>query len=218
MTECGTCGQTHQATSGQRPCTSHKRSTGEPCKKSARIGQDVCNHHGGNSPQAKAAAERRIAEERAKAAVKTYGLKIETTATEALLEEVKWTAGHVQWLREKVQEFEAKALVWGQTRKKIGGDDWGHTEEAKPNAFLALYQSERTHLVKVCAEAIRAGIEERRVRLAEQQGELIATVIRDIATAILDALLAAGLTPNLAEVFNATFTKEAPERMLRLVG
>jgi NADH dehydrogenase FAD-containing subunit len=35
-------------------------------------------------------------------------------------------------------------------------------------------------LVRICAEAIRAGIEERRVRIAEQQGALVADVIRKI--------------------------------------
>jgi hypothetical protein len=34
--------------------------------------------------------------------------------------------------------------------------------------------------VKVCSEAIRAGIEERRIRLAEQEGALVAQAIRAI--------------------------------------
>lgn len=120
----------------------------------------------------------------------TYGGPIETTATEALLDEVQRTAGHVAWLRERVQEIESNAavagtdsghpLVWGVTRLKSGGEDRGTTEEAVPNVWLRLYQQERAHLVKVCSEAIRAGIEERRVQLAERQGALIAQAIRAI--------------------------------------
>ncbi|MGW4042955.1 hypothetical protein [Streptomyces sp. NPDC004721] len=146
--------------------------------------------HGGKAPQNLAAAERRLTEEKARALVETYGRKIETTATEALLEEVQWTAGHVAWLRERVQEIEGAAasagtdrehpLVWGITREKSGGEDFGTTEEAAPNVWLKLYQQERAHLVKVCAEAIKAGIEERRIKLAEQQGALVAQAIRAI--------------------------------------
>jgi hypothetical protein len=71
-------------------------------------------------------------------------------------------------------------LVWGRTKRKEGGEDWGETHEAGANAWLKLYQQERAHLVKVCSEAIRAGIEERRVKLAEAQGEQVAQAIRGI--------------------------------------
>jgi hypothetical protein len=150
----------------------------------------VCRFHGAAAPQNLAKGKERVAERKAQALVATYGLKIETTATEALLDEVQWTAGHVAWLRERVQEIESAALaegtdrehplVWGVTREKTGGEDHGVTEEATPNVWLKLYQTERAHLVKVCSEAIRAGIEERRVRLAESQGALVAHAIKAI--------------------------------------
>ena len=172
-----------------------KNREGAQCGNVAMRGQDVCRFHGGASPQAKAAAQERLTEEKARRAMATYGRKVETTATEALINEVQWTAGHVEWLRERVQEIEESAagtdtnhpLVWGKVREKTGGQDWGQTEEATPNIWLRLYQDERDHLVKVCSAAIKAGIEERRVRLAEQQGQLVAQAIR----AILDDL---GLT------------------------
>ncbi|MDX3245841.1 hypothetical protein [Streptomyces sp. ME18-1-4] len=131
-----------------------------------------------------------MAEEKVRRLVETYGRKIDTTAGEALLEEVQWTAGHVAWLRERVQEIESEAavagvdgehpLVWGVTKRKLGGEDRGTTEEAVPNVWLKLYQQERDHLVKVCSAAIKAGIEERRIQLAEQQGALVAQAIRAI--------------------------------------
>jgi len=174
---------------GQRRCWGRKN-TGTQCGQIAMRGQNVCKNHGGKAPQNLAKAEERLTEEKARVLVETYGRKIETTATEALLDEVKWSAGHVAWLRERVQEIEAQAvvagadhehpLVWGVTRKKTGGDDFGTTTEAVPNVWLKLYQQERTHLVKVCSEAIRAGIEERRIKLAEQEGALVAQAIRSI--------------------------------------
>jgi len=139
--------------------------------------------------------------------VRFDGLNI--SPTEALLEEVTWTYVHVQWLRSKVQDLEVlasqdttiegdsedgepvtvvrpggHALIWGQVeyKQKTGGDDWGKTtvDRAGPNAWYELYSRERDRLIKVCSEAIRAGIEERRVQLAEQQGALVAEAIRRI--------------------------------------
>lgn len=173
-----------------RRCWARAKSTGEQCTQPAASGQKVCRYHGGSARQNVAKGKERVAERKAAALVATYGLKIETTATEALLDEVQWTAGHVAWLRERVQEIESAAavqgtdsehpLVWGVTKEKSGGEDHGTTEEAAPNIWLKLYQQERAHLVKVCAEAIKAGIEERRIKLAEKQGELVAQAIRAI--------------------------------------
>ncbi len=168
-------------------CKARKRN-GQPCGKWPRHGQQVCESHGGNSPRALAAAERRLQDEAAEQAVQTYGLPVDVSPTEALLDEVKWTAGHVAWLRQQVQAIERDALVWGKTEEvdKGAGEFVGVdvTHAAAPNVWLDLYYKERRHLLDVCKAAIQAGVEERRVRLAEQQGQLLASVIR----AILDDL------------------------------
>lgn len=173
-------------------CKARSTTTGKRCGRWPAKGQRVCVFHGGNAPQAKAAAQRRVAEQKARAALETYGRKVDTSPTEALLDEVRWTAGHVQWLRDRVRELEQAALTWGVTEQveKQAGEFPGvdTTSSAAPNVWLDLYQRERKHLVDVCKAAISAGIEERRVKLAEQQGALLADVIRRI----LDDL---GLTP-----------------------
>jgi hypothetical protein len=152
---------------------------------------------------------RRVQEQAAQVAAVTYGLAVDVSPTDALLEEVRWTAGHVQWLRARVQELEQGAVVWGTTRTEteaggtlaltFGGpdaDDEDRTglvdvssmpaskviQAAGPSVWLDLYDRERRHLVGVCTAAIKAGVEERRVRLAESQGELVATAIRSILT------------------------------------
>jgi hypothetical protein len=173
-----------------RRCWARAKGTGEQCTQPAASGQKVCRFHGAAARQNLAKGKERVIERRAAALVATYGIKIQTSATEALLEEVQWTAGHVAWLRERVQEIESSAriegtdrehpLVWGVTKEKSGGEDRGTTKEAVPNVWLRLYQQERDHLVKVCSAAIKAGIEERRIQLAEQQGALVAQAIRAI--------------------------------------
>jgi hypothetical protein len=143
-------------------------------------GQARCRNHGGASPQAKAAAVRRQEERAAVLADEALGLPRDISPTDALLEEVRWTAGHVQWLRAKVRELQERDLEWGLTKETTGGESPGLTHEAKPSVWYALYTAERAHLVKVTVAAITAGIEERRVRIAESQGALVADVIRRI--------------------------------------
>jgi len=187
-------------------CKATAKGTGQRCQAWAMAGAEVCRVHGGRAPQVKAAAARRLAEQAAQQAVRTLGLPVDISPTEALLEEVRWTAGHVAWLRSRVQELAEEpthrhvsfdgededlletpgqrgALTWGTTRVKSGGDDAGTTQEAKPSVWYELYGRERAHLIRVCSEAIRAGVEERRVRLAEQQGDLLALAIRQILDA-----------------------------------
>lgn len=149
-------------------------------------GQSVCGTHGGRSPNGLAAAERRQERERAERAVATYGLPVEIDPHDALMEEIARTAGHVRWLAGIVQAMDSEALVWGASERQMreGGGPTGNyaqvTTTAAPSVWLTLYQAERTHLVSVCKAAIGAGIAERQVRIAEQQGALIAEVIRSI--------------------------------------
>jgi hypothetical protein len=172
-----------------RRCTATSKRTGEPCGAPPCIGLDKCATHCGLSKaERKARAEAFLAEQAARKAVVTYGLPRDISPTDALLEEVRYTAGHVAWLREQVQALEAGDLVWGMTEQVerdgsegeaiITGTDT--TYGAKPNVWLELYYRERKHLLDVTKAAISVGIEERRVRLAEAQGQLVAEVIRRI--------------------------------------
>lgn len=171
-------------TATPRRCKAKSSRTGDQCKKRPMRGQTVCGSHGGRSPIAKAAAERRLKEQEARAAVTMFGLPREVDARDALLEEVYRTAGAVDWLTEKVRELAPDAAVWGVTERtektatEFEGIDT--TEAAAVNIWIELWQKERKHLVDVSKAAIAAGIEERRVKLAEQQGALLASVIKQI--------------------------------------
>lgn len=182
------------------------------CRRDPTRGADMCQKHGASVPRVRAAAARRLEQQAAEAAVITYGLPLEITPTEALIAEVQWSAGHVAWLREKVRQIDGgDALVWGRTehRNKTGGEDHGTTdvEQAKPSIWLELYLRERKHMVEVCATALKAGVEERRVKLAEQQGDLVAGVIRSI----LDDL---ALTPEQ----EAKVAESAPRHLRAVAG
>jgi hypothetical protein len=172
------------ASHDDRPrCGARKRQGGGTCTQAAGWGTDhpgvgACKLHGGAMPNHRIAAQREIAAR----AVVTYGLPREVDPRDALLEEVHRTAGAVDWLRGQVEALDTDAVTWGITeeRSSTGKDGDSTTQAAAVNVWVQLYQQERKHLVDVCKAAISAGIEERRVRLAEQQGALLAGVIRGI--------------------------------------
>lgn len=178
---------------GDRPrCGAKKRQGEGTCKNVAgkgtdHVGTGPCRVHGGATWSHRRSAQKKEAE----AAVRTFGLPVEIDPAEALLQEVHRTAGHVAWLAEQVAAIEPDALVWGTVKVKQGSTPLGSTDSTEQAAslsmWLQLYQAERKHLVACCAAALAAGVEERRVKLAEQQGATLAGVIR----AVLDDL---GLT------------------------
>lgn len=174
---CQRCSQVHDR------CAGHNRA-GSPCRNHPGEGFTVCRMHGGNAPQVQRKAAERVAEAAAAQAVATFGLAVDVSPTDALLEEVHRTAGHVRWLGDQVKELERAALAWGRSKLEIiDASEYpgvNVTETAAVNVWVDLYQRERKHLVDVCKAAIAAGIEERRVRLAEAQGELVGQAIRQI--------------------------------------
>lgn len=217
--QCGKCGQPHvRPRTGKPSCTGHATGgysrperRGQPCQRPPMRGQAVCRSHGGSAPQAKAAAVEALAQAEADRQMAKIVLTFGEPGDEyrdpgdVIAEQIRWRHAHVQWLRARVQTITPDALVWGKTKVKKGGDDFGTTREAKPNIWLQLYLEAQTALEKLCLEAIRAGMEERRVRIAEQQA--------DILVRLLD-----GILTDLGHDLNAPETADVVERHLRLVG
>jgi hypothetical protein len=215
MAVCEKCGQVHKPTLGTRPCNGHTKSY------KAMVGQTVCAMHGGKGARNRAKGTERAADERARQLMKRFAGPIDITPSQGMLDSICWVAGYVQFLRQQVERVTNDAtktddLIWGKTKDKTGGNDAGTTYEAKPSAWSAELGVWQDRLTKLCTEAIRIGIEERKVRLAEKQGELVADVITRITGGILDALTTAGLTADLAKVFREALAIEAP-RHLRLL-
>lgn len=163
----------------ERRCSAHT-SSGRPCRKAPIAGGDVCPTHGGSAPQVKAAAARRLELRAAARELAALGEPVTIDPAAALLSLVHHKAGEVAWLRAMVQTEDLDDLVWGQTREKVGGDDAGTTHEAKPSIWWAMLRSAEDQLATFAAAAIKAGVEERRVRLEEQKGALVAGVIQRI--------------------------------------
>jgi hypothetical protein len=155
-------------------------------------GTGKCKLHGGGTPNHKTAAKTELARQ----AVVTYGLPREVAPDQALLEEVHRTAGHVAWLGEVVAGLEQGEVTWGLAEETVmpAGEEDGDggtvtKSKAGVNVWVQLYQAERKMLAAVCRDALAAGIAERQVRLAEQQGSLLAGVIGRVAQRLLEAIV-----------------------------
>lgn len=167
-------------------CGAKKRdASGDCCKRPAgwgtsHPGTGRCKLHGGSTRDHVKHARREEAEQ----AVATYGLPREIDPREALAEEVYRTTGVVDWLAKQVAALEPDDVVWGVAQEvdKMSGENPGTdtTRKAVPNVWVDLFQRERRHLREVCRDAAAAGVEERRLRLAEQYGGMLAGAVRGI--------------------------------------
>ena len=180
-TPCSSCGTPHIAYNGRPGCAGHKSSDPTtPCGREPMEGGTVCLTHGGGAPQVRAAAERRGQERAALVALESFGLPVEVDPHTALLQDLHRTAGAVAWLGAIVADIGQADVVWGRTREKTGGDDAGTTHEAGVNTWIKLWQEERRHLVAVSSACVKAGIEERRIRVVEAQAVLLAGTVSRI--------------------------------------
>lgn len=159
---------------GRERCGAKLRSGDGTCKLPAghgtdHVGTGRCRRHGGKT-QSHVVAARNT---EAKRAVQTYGLPREIDPHAALLEELHRTAGHVAWLQQLVRDL-------NDTDLKQRSPGKGGTLFEAPAVWLELYDRERKHFADVAKTCIGVGIAERQVRLAEQQGLMIATVLRGV--------------------------------------
>lgn len=173
-----------QTTSTGKPLCGAKTTGGRgPCRRVAgygtpHLGYGRCKHHGGCTPAGIVSAERQAVQDR----ILTYGGPIDVEPATALLQEVHRTAGHVAYLGGIVHELEQAQLAGPVGSDGVNDQGIVMHPAYKPSVWVEMYQSERSHLARVCKMALDAGVAERQVRVAEQQGELFAGAIRAILT------------------------------------
>jgi hypothetical protein len=98
----------------------------------------------------------------------TYGRAVKIDPIEALLAEVHRAAGHVEWLGALIRQQAPEALV---EETAVG---------RQTSALLRLYQQEREMLRRACESAIKAGVAERQVKIAEDQARMLAAAVQAV--------------------------------------
>lgn len=209
MYVCERKGLVHEK-NGKPTCHGHRKSDGQCCGNFPINGSTVCRKHGGAAGQVKRKAAEVVQAEVLRAEALRIGIPIDVEHGEAMVALVREAAGNVEFYRQLVQELqihpdedefsvddEGKPVykrgasgIYGRTYHVSGIP----TGDAKPNILLVLYNEERDRLSSYCQAALKAGIDERRIRLAE-------STARELFEGVGKAMKKANLTPEQAEVF-----------------
>ena len=166
---------------------------GEPCLLAAgwgtpHVGMGRCKNHGGLNPSHtrslfKKKAERDMLERKA-----VFGESIEVSPEDAIMQELWRTNGSVEWYRQRIEQ------ITEMSRDPEANQDEAIMQYTKlgmtPSVWVSLYNEERDRLAAVAKVAAGMGVAERSIRIVEEQGRMLATVIQ---TLMVHPLLA--LTP-----------------------
>lgn len=212
--------------SPDRRCIALARTTGERCRRWAIAGGRVCPKHGGGAPQVKAAARRRLQLDELKG---NLG---------ALLEELELDGQHrhpIEILLDAVHRCHSMAQVLGALVGGLSTDAsappdgfgatalgvrlWGpnHLGDGAPHVLLNEYGVWLERSARASKLALDAGVDERRVRMAETMAEQLAAVLRGTADEIVSMVKRAlGVEHrDIATVIEAKLATELPKMVRR---
>lgn len=164
-----------------------KRRDGQQCGSHAVKGLEVCRMHGGSSPQSRAKRDRYIADQKASREAHRLAQPIDTDPAQALLDLVSTAAGEVAYWAARVDEIQdrdEKRLTSGLTKITEGKDRGGvttlRTVETVAAIEYRMWTAAQDRLAQYATAALRAGVEERRVRIAEDLGSHMVGLIRRV--------------------------------------
>lgn len=172
--------------SHDRYCGARTRSGGR-CRRPCGWGTDhagvpgtTCKLHLGASRNHQMAAERIAAEQ----AVRQFGLDLDDTPPdEIILREIQRSSAMCQHLAVLVSQLSEEELAWGVQGRDIrpssepGGQPGVQVQQrARVHPYVRMLTEERRTFRELFTAARQAGIEERRVRLAEKYGYQLSMV------------------------------------------
>lgn len=169
-------------------------------------GSDMCRNHIG---QGREHAEIRATEGELQRAADRLGIRRPVDPAIAFLDLISEAAGNVEFYRSIVEQL----ATYQDDDEFVSGEGDGHWEraapgivgrtyhvsgiptgEAKRSIYVQMYDDERDRLEKYVSDALRYGLEERRVRMVEAES-------RDLLAGVMHAAQLAALTQEQIEVF-----------------
>lgn len=146
----------------------------------------------------RAARKRKLEREQALTEARTLGVPVEVDQGEALLKLVYEANGNLAYWRSRVKRLSELAVV-------------GPNGDAKPDFVVAMYDLERDRLANLASVALRAGVEERQIRMAELAMVTSLGVLMDAIDATLTEL---GIVGEPAEEFRHRLSAEIDSRRM----
>lgn len=216
---CETCNKVHVTWHGHPSCKAHKVRTDppEPCTKPPKGYTGLCRTHGANLPVVAAAGERRLALMTAQGEIADLMRECdipEQHPIDGLLEVVRVSGSMMRLLTIKVGELqedpETREVVEetgkGQLKLRLVTDGdafWGYDKDSQmtPHIYVQLLKIWTERYERACATCLSAGIEERRIRLAEDTADTF-------FTALSKALSTVDMAPDMRKALNAALANE----------
>lgn len=178
------------------------------CKQPLAEGAKRCRRHGGAAPQVKAKEVERVEARKAEDVMRRalpFGTPRDVDPLTELLDLISHKAQEVEFLRFKVEALGDDAKVWGPVEHQEGVGPMGavdmSTAKAVPNTWWVMLRSAEDQLAKFVTAALKAGVAERQVQLAEQQAAVMVGMVQR-------ALASLTLPPDLLEAAHAAFARE----------
>lgn len=164
--------------SDNRRCVATTRN-GARCKQYAIHGGTVCRHHGGSVKRVKRAAARRVALQGITREAARLGQHLDVDPLQAIVEMVREAAGNVAAYRLGIDGLGIEVAADGSgVAFPSSYDDKGKRDPALAHILVEMYNGERERLVRFSKMALDAGIEVKRLELAQEQASRVADAIR----------------------------------------
>jgi len=175
----------------------------------SHLGFGPCERHGGNLKSHVVAAQRAAAEQ----AMKTFGLPVtDKPVAIALLDEFAWVLGHVMWLRDRVQETDPEALVWGKQSEdhKTAGEFPGVDTKflASPSVWLELYHRYHRLLLDYGKTIETLNLDKRKLDMAQQMGAEFGQRIQVFIASLHLSAEQVALVPSALEAMRSELTAD----------
>lgn len=225
---CKKCGKVHVTYRGTPACSGHLASDpSKPCGKSPIAGHHVCRTHGGALKKTQLAAQERLALMSAQGEIANLMRECdvpEQHPIDGLLEVVRISGSMMRLLTIKVGELREdpevrEVLVEGRggelSTKRVADEEafWGLNSQGEmvPHTYVQLLKVWTERYERACKTALEAGIEERRIRLAEDTSEtFFAALSKAVVVADLDPASRAALNQALAAELRKSTIIELP--------
>lgn len=178
------------------------------CKQPLAEGAKRCRRHGGGAPQVKAKEVERVEARKNEEIMRRalpFGESKDVDPLKALLKLISDKAQEVEWLRYRVEELGDRARIWGPSDHQEGIGPMGAvdmtTSKAGAHTWWVMLRTAEDQLAKFVTAALKAGVAERQVQLAEQQAAVMVGMVQR-------ALASLTLPPDLLEAAHAAFARE----------
>lgn len=185
-------------------CTATSKRTHQRCRRARTPGVNVCWWHGAAAPQVRAAAERNLRRMRAEgkiaALVDAMGEADDLHPLEVLVAAVGRAHRAAALLEVLVSDLSPHPVGDdGEATAGLYGPD--HLGDARPHVLVELLRQWNTEAGRLSKMAVDAGVEERRVRVVEEQAHGIARAVSGVALALIQQLVAVGVDPAILARF-----------------